>query len=385
MKMRLAMVTPFPETPNVIRGGVEGVAYSLMLGLRAISDIELHVVAPCSNRSSGVEVREDMTLHWLNSSSLPGFVAYWSTFRRAIQTCLKAISPDVTHFQALGGWTLGYDAPYVFTIHGIAERDILFQGGALMRLRKNTIACIERRGRKRSPHTILISPYVAQEIGDQIEGKQWNIENPVTEDFFVVQRACKEPRVLYVGRLNERKNVLGLLKVFARLSKYQPSARLYLAGEADDASYKARCMEFIQNSDMKGQVRFLGNIDRSTLLKELSCATCVILISRQETAPMIIMEAMAAGIPVIASNLCGLPYMIEDGRTGYLVDPSDEEQIIDRLLRLLSNPLLATEFGWRAREVASRRFHVGVIAQRTMEVYQEAASQRRRGGNVQLS
>lgn len=381
MKMRLAMVSPFPEMRNVIRGGVEGVASSLVLGLRAMFDIELHVVSPCVNRSSGIEERDGVTLHWLNSSRLPGFVAYWSTVRHAIQRCLKSIQPDVAHFHGLAGWTLGYDAPCVFTIHGLAERDICFQGGPMIEIRKSTINFVERQGRKRSAHTILISPYVEDEIGDQIGGKKWNIENPVTDDFFGIQRTCREPRILYVGRLSERKNIIGLLKTFCLLLRQHPSTCLSLAGDADDHAYRVKCEDFIRDNNMEEQVHFLGNVDRPTLLEELSRSSCLILISKQETAPMIVMEAMAAGVPVIASNICGIPYMIDDGKTGYLVNPTDEEQIINRLSTLLSSPQKAIDFGRRAREVAFNRFHVNVIARRTMDVYLEVLGQERNSHN----
>lgn len=94
---------------------------------------------------------------------------------------------------------------------------------------------------------------------------------------------------------------------------------------------------------------------------------------------MIVMEAMAAGVPVIASNICGLPYMVDDEKTGYLVDPADEEMIVHRLSLLLSNSNLAMEFGRRAREVALCRFHVNVIASKTMEVYLEVLGQKGNG------
>ncbi|MBK8274817.1 MAG: glycosyltransferase [Nitrospira sp.] len=377
MRIKVAIVSEFPHEPGVIRGGVESVTQSLANGLGAFNELELHVVSPTSRKNAGVENRGGVMVHWLRLNKLPGFVSYWTTTRYAIHRCLRQIGPHITHFQALSGWTLGYSAPYVFTIHGIAERDILFQSGAMLGIRKQTIAAVERQGRKRSPHTILISPYVADEIGDQIGGKKWSIENPVTDDFFRVQRACKEPRILYVGRVSQRKNILALLKVFNLLLKRYPSACLILAGDADDLAYRMRCKEFIQEHKMEDHVWFVGNVDRPTLLHELSRASCLILISKQETAPMIVMEAMAAGVPVIASNICGLPYMIDDGKTGYLVDPTDEERIVHRLSLLLSNPNLAMECGRRAREVALNRFHVSVIATKTMQVYLDVLGQKR--------
>ena len=86
---------------------------------------------------------------------------------------------------------------------------------------------------------------------------------------------------------------------------------------------------------------------------------------------MAIAEAMAAGIPVIASNRCGMPYMIEDGRTGFLVDPESTEQIADRLVRLLASHELCCEMGEAGRRMALKRFHPLAVAEKTVAVYRQ--------------
>jgi glycosyltransferase involved in cell wall biosynthesis len=101
-----------------------------------------------------------------------------------------------------------------------------------------------------------------------------------------------------------------------------------------------------------------------------------VLISRQETAPIIIEEAMAAGVPVIASNLCGMPYMIEDGQSGFLVDSDDLGQVAEKIQLVLSNSMLATAMGERARQIALSRFHAHVVARRTFSLYEEILSER---------
>ena len=86
---------------------------------------------------------------------------------------------------------------------------------------------------------------------------------------------------------------------------------------------------------------------------------------------MAIAEAMAAGVPVIASNRCGMPYMIIDGETGFLIDPEMYEQIADRLAQLLDSNDLCHQMGDAARQVALERFHPRVIAQKTLAVYRQ--------------
>lgn len=365
------MVSPFPEQPNLFRGGVEAAASILAKGLRALGETDLHIIAPSSGALSTIEERDGMTLHWLPRGKLPGFIDYWSVSRYRIHKLLRDIQPDIAHFHGLAGWTLGYDAPYVFTVHGIAERDLDYQSGHLVKLRRAVYAIVERLGRRRSPHTIVISPYVLDQIGTQILGKRYSIENPVDADVFEVRRNCGLPKVLYVGQINKRKNVYGLIEAFALLKTRSPNATLRIVGELDHADYVNQCRRLVHEYELQESVTFLGKADRETLLNELSQAACLVLVSRQETAPIIVEEAMAAGVPVVASKLCGLPYLIEDGISGFLVDQNNPQHIAEGIHLVLSNTPRANEMGESARLIALSRFHANAVAQRTLALYRE--------------
>lgn len=368
MTLRLAMVSPFPEIPGVVRGGVEGVAYCLTKSLIQSADIDIHILAPCVRRNPGIEQRDDMTIHWLPDSRMFGFLAYWSTFRKTIHRCLEKIKPDITHFQGLAGWTLNYHRPYVLTIHGIAEKDVLYKGGPLLYTRHKIIALIERLGRQRTQYAIIINPYVLDEIGEQVKGQRWHIENPVTAEFFELKRENTIPRILFVGRISHLKNVDGLIRAFKLVRSQIPDVTLHIAGSPEQAEYHTQCMRYVHEHGLEQAIRFLGNLNRSLLQVELSRATCLALVSHQETAPMIVGEAMAAGVPVVASRLCGLPYMIDEEKTGFLVDPTHEDEIASKLIILLRDDRTNREMGKLCREVA-RRFHPISVAGKTFEVY----------------
>lgn len=372
--MKIAMVSLFPEHPNLFRGGVEAVASVLVAGLSAVEKVDIHVIAPSSGVAPVTEVRDGITLHWLPTGKLPGFIGYWTLFRQRVHALLKKIQPDITHFQGHAGWTLRYKKPYVLTIHGIAEKDLEHQSGSFVRIRRAVFALVEGMGRRRSPHTIIISPYVLEQIGSQVLGRRHLIENPVDCDAFEVQRSCQHPRILYVGQINKRKNVESLIKAFALVRTLTPNATLHLAG-GGGASYLARCRQLICEYGLQEAVHFLGKLERKAVLDELSRAACLVLVSRQETAPIIVEEAMAAGVPVIASNLCGMPYMIEDGQSGFLVDSDDLGQVAEKIQLVLSNSMLATAMGKRARQIALSRFHAHVVARRTFNLYEEILSE----------
>jgi len=374
--MKIAMVSPFPEQKNLFRGGVEAAASVLAYGLIAVARVDIHIVAPYSGCSMVIEERDGMTVHWLPTGRLPGFIGYWTLYRRSLHNLLRRIRPDITHFQAMAGWTLGYDGPYVLTIHGIAEQDMSYQRGAFVGLRKAVIALVERAGRRRSQHTIVISSYVLDHISSQLSGSQHFIENPVDGDVFQVKRDCQSQQVLYVGRINRRKNVDGLIEAFALLRSMSPNATLRIVGEADNASYLDNCKRLVHLHGLQKAVHFIGKADRTMVLSELSQAACLVLVSKQETAPIIVEEAMAAQVPIVASKLCGLPYLIEDAGTGFLVDPSNPRQIAEKIHLLLSNSKIALDIGEKSRKVALTRFHAHAVAERTIALYHEILNER---------
>jgi glycosyltransferase involved in cell wall biosynthesis len=105
---------------------------------------------------------------------------------------------------------------------------------------------------------------------------------------------------------------------------------------------------------------------------ELAQASAFAMVSLEENAPLGIEEAMAAGVPVVASNRCGMPYLVGHGETGFLVDPFDPEDIAGRLRQLLSDRDLRESMSARSRQFALKRFHPHRVAIRTREVYREA-------------
>jgi glycosyltransferase involved in cell wall biosynthesis len=352
-----------------VQGGVESVAATLVRGLQELNSFEIHVICPAPPERVGVEERNGIIIHWISTSRLPGVFRYWTLERRAIQRCLQKIKPDITHFQGVTGWSIGYKRPYVVTIHGIAEKDALYTKAPFPKLRYLLISAVERFARKRAPHVIAINPYVLRELHKQFGGRIWNIENPVSTDFFNVMRLPQKYCVLHIGRLIPIKNITGLIEAFAILLGSVKDAVLQLAGSADNANYFDECHEQLQHYGIDEKILFLGNIDRDALLKKLAIANCLVLLSHQENAPMAIAEAMAAGIPIVASSICGIPFMIEEGATGFLVHPNDPAAAATALAKILTDQNLADSMSARAREVAQERFYYRNVARKTAAVY----------------
>jgi glycosyltransferase involved in cell wall biosynthesis len=162
---------------------------------------------------------------------------------------------------------------------------------------------------------------------------------------------------------------LGAVAAFACVAGHVPEARLIVAGEAKEAEYLDRVKGSVEHHKIGRQVEMLGHIDHARLMEELAKASVFLLPSRQENSPMAIAEAMAAGIPAIAANRCGMPYMVEENKTGFLIDPESMEEIAERLERLVSSPELCKQMGQTASRVAMERFHPSSVAEKTRAVY----------------
>jgi len=360
---------------------VEKASLDLVRGLAAWPDLRLSVVA-VGARGPSVETWSDppCTVHRVRATR-PGFLTAWNLTRRRVERVIRRIAPDVVHVAAFGTW-LGPRLPFpaVFTVHGVPENDLRYTGGRLWWLKRWVLSAVEGRARGRYAHVISISPYVLNELGRQIRGRVWPIDNPVEASFFEVERREVPGRLLYVGVLNERKNIHGLLEMARRLADRGVEFDFRIVGPADTEAYAGRLRADVERLGLRERVHFVGSLPPEGVRKELAEAACLVLASFQETAPVVIAEAMAVGVPVVSTAICGVPWMVEDGETGFLVPPSADPSsggvpaaMAERVAEVLASANLRRRMGRRAVEVARARFHPAVVARKTRRVYYVAA------------
>ena len=372
--MRVVLLSRYPNDSEHPRGGVESVTVVLVKALAQLGDLELHVVTLEERRTRvAVEQNGRITVHRLPGSSWPQMVdIFLGPGRRRLLRYAQELQPDVLHTHETYGLALGnVSIPHVFTVHGFDHANLMADSAKHASVRSWLWQHAERRGLSTQKHIISIAPYVHKMIEPLTKANIYDIDNPVDERFFEIARQTEPGRILCVGWINERKNTLGSVEAFARLANDFPKARLVIAGEAKEAAYLGRIRECLQHHGIGGRVEMLGHVSHVQLMKELAKASVFLLPSRQENAPMAITEAMAAGLPAIAANRCGMPYMVEEGRTGFLIDPESTEEIADRLARLISSPELCRQMGQAGRQVALERFHPHVVAEKTMAVYRQ--------------
>ena len=197
------------------------------------------------------------------------------------------------------------------------------------------------------------------------------VENPVADAYFDLPDATEPGTILCAGRIIRRKNVLGLLQAFAELRRRIPAAQLRLAGdEHSEPEYAAQCRQFVAEQGLGEAVSFLGWLDESAMQAEYSRCACLALPSWQETAPVAIEQAMAAGKVVVASDVGGVPHLLANGQAGLLVRPDDNAGLVEALRQAVQDEALCQRLGQRARSEAERRFRASVVARQTVAVYQ---------------
>jgi glycosyltransferase involved in cell wall biosynthesis len=370
--MKIAFVTAFPQKPLFPHGGVEAVCVTLATALAKLNDIELHVVTV--DRTAGdIEIEEwrGVTVHRLHTTHGRSLLAYATgKGRRQIHEYLKKLQPDIIHaHDTYGLMVTGLDYPRILTIHGFIYEDTLYAGGWVSRLRSKLWKHYELACWADHPHIISITPYVRERLRGLSHGMIHDIENPVSEECFQIKPQPRRGTIFSAAIINKRKNTVGLLKAFAQLLKNGAQAELRIAGSAAEPDYEREVHEFINANALNEKVKLLGRIGAEQLRNELAQTSIFALVSSEEGAPMGIAEAMAAGVPVVASNRCGIPYMVRDGETGFLVDPYNPMDIAWRLEQILNDDALRIALGKKANEIALERFHPNHVARRTHEVY----------------
>jgi len=179
------------------------------------------------------------------------------------------------------------------------------------------------------------------------------------------------PTALFVGRLEPQKAPLSLLEAFRAVAEALPDARLVIVGEG---SLKRAVQERIVHLGLESRVELRGPVEASAVLGE---AHLLVLASIYEGSPHVVLEAMAAGLPVVATRVGGVPDLVRHGETGFLVPPGDVQALADRIVRILANPSLGRAMGERARESMRRHCSVENMVAATEELLLE--SLRRRG------
>jgi glycosyltransferase involved in cell wall biosynthesis len=173
--------------------------------------------------------------------------------------------------------------------------------------------------------------------------------------------------ILCVGRLAPEKGHLVLLDALALLAQQGLPYHCTIVG---DGPLRAAIEAKAQTLRLTNFLTFTGSVDPARVAALCSIADVVVLASFTEGIPVVLMEAMAQGKPVVATRVGGVPELVENGITGLVVAPGDAQELADALYRILNDSKLAREMGTRGCSVVTKDFNLAVSASRLKSLFQ---------------
>jgi glycosyltransferase involved in cell wall biosynthesis len=292
-------------------------------------------------------------------------VVHGHTFLPALPTRLAGLATDVAT---------------VFTVHGTAltsgvGHDTGALAGVKRRLERLFVLGFDYEGviSVNTEHLPLL---------ERAHDRVAYIPNGVDLDRFAVDRERTSGRILFLGRLAPKKRVSDLIEAFAQVAPECPDSELVIVGVGplkDDLERR------VDRMDLNSRVRFEGRVADDAIPEYYASASVFVLPSVWEGHPLTLLEAWAAGTPVIATDVEGIAEFVTHEETGYLVPPESPDALASALRYALEHESRTRTWGERGRALAAEEFSWEGVARRTDELYREAVSKRKAGSSHEFS
>jgi glycosyltransferase involved in cell wall biosynthesis len=395
-KHRIALVVPaFEDT-----GGVITVTEFILRAIRRRPDLEVRLISLATSSSDPSSLLLSRPATWLRGAISRAGRAHGEDFihvgarfgeiefqRLAKRPPLSRLVADCDLVQVVAGspaWArpvLGLGKPVVLqvaTFTAVERRKRASEERGPLRLWRRIMTAISDR----IDHAVLggidaimvenpwMLDYVRKAVGDAADKVRYAPPGVDTSLFHPAGNPSPngEPYILAVGRFADRRKNAGLLlEAYARLqSQGTPMPRLLLVG-ADGPT-----PDFWRRADELGvrdRVSFRAGADNAELAQMYREATCFVLPSDEEGFGMVVIEAMASGLPVVATRCGGPDGIITDEVDGYLIPRDGVAELAERLARILQNAEAAHSMGARARRTVEARYADAVAGQVYLDTY----------------
>jgi colanic acid/amylovoran biosynthesis glycosyltransferase len=287
--------------------------------------------------------------------------ALWSMFHfaEAILLARRLELDGITHLHnhfANSAATVGLLASrfvgidWSLTLHGISEFD--YPAGLLLRDKiaaAEFVACVSRFGMAQAMRLIPT--------------EQWRKLGIVRCGIDLADLPPKPVRtspdlplqVIAVGRLSPEKGQTGLLDAIAMLRDRGTGVALTVVGDGPEG---ASLQAHVDHLGIGALVRFVGRQDERTTLASIAAADVLVLPSFMEGLPVVLMEAMALGVPVVATRVAGIPELVRDGVSGLLFDPADWAALAEAIAKLAADPMLRERLAAAGHAMIERDFTI---------------------------
>lgn len=304
---------------------------------------------------------------------------FFKVERDYLQRAIAREKPDLIHAQ----WTYEYampvqvsGIPHVITAHD-APINVLRHSLIPYRMARTLMAY---RVTSRARRIVSVSPYVADHLRKYMlyRGTREVISNGMPDHVFN-RAASMRPQgsepcfaTVLVG-WGGYKNGRVAIEAFARARKHYPGARLLMFGTDHGAGGQAE--RWARERGMEQGIEFVGHQPYDRLISRIAAEVDVLVHpALEEAQPMALIEAMALRIPVIGGRSSGgVPWTLDNGRVGILVDVRSPEQVAEAMVKLAGDPELRREFGELGYALARERFHISTVTDAYQKIYAQIA------------
>ncbi|HDN51270.1 MAG TPA: glycosyltransferase family 4 protein [Thermoplasmatales archaeon] len=357
----------------------DGVVTSLMLFKKVLEENghTVYIFAPGkrNERKGNVIYYRARTFAPYPDYRFPSFLSIFTTRTRKM---VEEIQPDILHSHSPG--MMGIHAvvashkcgiPLVFTYHTFVDESVylLFKNEKMQHLAKQLFYVWLRWYFRRCSCVIAPSRYVAQRIAALCEKEVHVVPTGIEVEAFeggngkrVRERYGSKKIILHVGRMVKEKNIDLLIEAAPHVLERE-DAVFILTGKGPAKDYFE---QQVRERGLDEYFVFTGFVSDGELLDYYRAADVFAFPSTYETQGIVALEAMAAGVPVVAARAKALPEFIRDGENGYLASPTDAREFAEKIIAAMNDE----DVGERAREFVAQ-YHIKKMAERLVEVYEK--------------
>jgi N-acetyl-alpha-D-glucosaminyl L-malate synthase BshA len=331
--MKVAILTPLFPPKHL--AGLEIAAYNIAKHLSKRNH-EVHVITTLDKGLLRESTEECFFVHRFKTSDIPILRTVLYSIKSFF--AVKKANPDIVHIQtiylSLSGLLIKKFLHKPYVVYGRGSDVYLpwrFKNSISKPILKNADAVIaltedmKKEIQKICNRNVFVIP-------NGIDLKRF--ENLSKEDLRSKLEIKEEKIIMFVGTLRPVKGVRYLIEAMKIITDKSKNSRLFIVGDGEERGYLEN---LVRNLNLEKYVKFVGKVPNEEVPEYMAASDVFVLPSLSEGFGIVNLEAMASGLPIVATNVRGLPEIIKDGENGFLVEPKNPEQIAGRVLLLLEN------------------------------------------------
>jgi len=376
--MKIAFLTPeYPHSKTGASGGIGTSIRNLCLGLIS-QNCEVRVLV-YGQKEEGSFLDEGILIQQIQNVKLKGLS--WYLTRKKLERIINNLhkaglidlveAPDWTGISSF----IQPKCPLIIRLNGSDTYFCHLDQRVVKRFNKYN----EKRALQKADGLISVSQYAADTTNAVfgLNKKFTIIPNGVDTNAFSLEDSNREGKntILYFGSLIRKKGVLELPLIFNEVVAKNPQAQLILVGKdvpdiSSGSSSTWQMMLDLFSPQALQRVKYIGAVPYSEIHQQIHIATVCVFPSFAEAFPLSWLEAMAMGKGIVASNIGWASEMIEEGISGFLVDPKKHSHFAVRINQVLGDVALQIELGSAAKINALEKYSIQKVAQQSLLFYQ---------------